>query len=178
MLLFIATIEEPEIRSRLEKLYEAYEQEMHRQAFYVLHDENDAEDAVQNAFLGIWKSLDKLCDLGEKEIKWYVIRAAINAAIDIYRKKNEKRQKEEPYDENASYFHSENRNVNELGLFEKIAELPDRDRDVLMLKYVYGFQYKEMAKILGISTETVKKALLRAKNKLEKLCREEGLYND
>ena len=178
MLIFISAIDEPEIRFRLEKLYELYEQEMHRQAFNVLHDENDAEDAVQNAFFRIWKSLDKLRDLGDNEIKWYVIRAAINAAIDIYRKKKERWQKEEAYDENVSYFRSENSGSGNHGLFERIAELPDRERDVLMLKYVYGFQYKEMAKILEISTETVKKTLFRAKDKLEKLCREEGLYND
>ena len=178
MLLILAAIEDPEVRIKLEELYERYELEMHREAFYILHDDYDAEDAVQNAFFQIWKRLDALHNLDEKEIKWYVLCTARNAAIDIYRKKKKRWQKEEAYDEEFMFSREEYLEGTEYGLYDKIVGLPDRERDALMLKYVYGFQYKEIAEQLDISTETVKKVLTRAKNKLEQLCKEEGLYND
>lgn len=178
MLFVLTIVENEEERIKLEELYEMHQKEMHRQAFAILGNDDDAEDAVQNAFFGIWRNLSKLQGKELGRVKWYVICAARNAAIDIYREKKERVQKEEPYDENFPYEYSTSDNGNENSLYERIANFPDRERDVIMLKYVYGFQYKEMSEMLNISVEAVKKALTRARNRLENLCREEGLYND
>ena len=178
MLCMLTIVENEDEKIKLEELYEAYRQEMHRQAYAILKDEDDAEDAVQDAFFGIWRNLDKLQYMKQGGIKWYVICAARYAAIDIYRDKKKRLQKEETYDENFPYEYSKEENTEDDSLYGKISNFPDRERDVLMLKYVYGFQYKEISKMLHISVEAVKKALTRARSRLKKLCREEGLYND
>ena len=178
MLLFLAAIEDQEVRSELEELYNIYNQEMFKRAYYILKDENDAEDAVQEAFIRIWRHLDKLHDLESDRIKWYMICVAKSAAIDIYRKKKDRWEKEELVDESFWHAYSDEILTENNQIYAAIAGFPDRERDVLMLKYVYGFSYKEMAQMLGVSTETVKKALMRGKDRLERLCREEGLYND
>lgn len=173
MLIFLAAIEDDEERSEMEQIFERYSQEMFRQAYAVLRNEDDAEDAVQDAFFKIWKHLDKLREVDAGRTKWYVICVARNAAIDIYRKKQIRIQKEEPFEENFSFAYSAEPPAYGNKIYEKIAEFPDRERDVLMLKYVYEFRYKEIAKLLGISTEAVKKALIRAKRRLENLYKEE-----
>ena len=99
MLLFLETIEEPKIRLRLEELYDKYEQEMYYEAYSVLHHEADAEDAVQDAFFRIWKGMDRLQNLKDDELRWYVLCVAKNAAIDYYRKKKIRGQMEIEYDE-------------------------------------------------------------------------------
>ena len=178
MILFLSTVESETERVALEELYEKYYKEMHRQAFSVLRDKDEAEDAVQNAFFGIWKRLDALRNMDQNRKEWYVICAARNAAIDIYRKRKERLQKEEPFDKSFPYAFSMDEYMSDNIVYEKIACFPDRERDVLMLKYIYGFRYKEMARLLGVSVEAIKKALVRARDRLEKTCREEGIYND
>lgn len=178
MLLILSIVDSQEDRLYLEELYERYKQEMHRQAFLVLHDAYDAEDAVQNAFFRIWRHLDKLQDMEDAGTKWYVICAARNAAIDIYRRKEERCRTEVLYSEENLSVHPGEAGIEDDNIYAKISRFPDRERDVSILKYVYGFRYREIAQILGISKEAVKKALMRAKRRLEKLCKEEGLYHD
>lgn len=52
--------------------------------------------------------------------------------------------------------------------------LPEIYRDVLLLKVEYEYTDREIAKILGIKTDTVSKRLERARRQLEKLLGEVG----
>lgn len=52
------------------------------------------------------------------------------------------------------------------------AELPSRDREILMLKYAHGWTYNQLAEHLGVNFNTVEYRLLRAKKRLRQLlCR-------
>lgn len=178
MLLILAAIESEEDRSKMERIFEEHSLEMHRQAYFILRDMNDAEDAVQNAMVSILKHLNKLQDPCSNATRWYVLETARNAAKDIYRRKRRRWEKEMPYDENVSkedpmeQYHGENE------VLKQIMELSSRDRDILMLKYIQGYGYAEIADILGISKEAAKKAGKRAKDRLENLFGKEELNND
>ena len=50
-----------------------------------------------------------------------------------------------------------------------IAELPVRDREILMLKYTEKWSYKELAQHLGIKTKTVEYRLTKARQRLRSL---------
>jgi RNA polymerase sigma-70 factor (ECF subfamily) len=50
-----------------------------------------------------------------------------------------------------------------------IASLPESYRGVLMLKYDNGYSTKEIAQMLGLSEENVKKRIQRARKKLEQV---------
>ena len=55
------------------------------------------------------------------------------------------------------------------------SRLMPRDRDILLLRYRSGYTAREIAKMLGISEANAGKRIQRAKEKLENLCKEEGL---
>ena len=59
-------------------------------------------------------------------------------------------------------------------LTECILKLPEQQRMVIWLKYVYGYNLHEIAKLLGISLSWAQKIDQRAKKKLEALYREGG----
>ena len=168
MLVLLLTIDNEEDRSKMECIIDLYSEMMHLQATLILKNYEDAEDAVQMAMVNICKHIKNISDLGSNRTKWYVLEAAKNAAIDIYRKKKRRWEKEVsfdeifPNDEMIPQYDGENETV------KHILELSTRDRDILMLKYVYGYEYEEVAMILGISTEAAKKAGQRARNRLEK----------
>ena len=83
MLLFLAAIENEEVRSVMEVICDEYLEDMIRAANSILHNEQDARDAVQNAFLRMLNHTDVLQGLTDHQIKWYVVTAAFNAAKDV-----------------------------------------------------------------------------------------------
>ena len=52
-------------------------------------------------------------------------------------------------------------------IIREIEKLDTIYSDVLLLKYVYGFNREEVAKYLGINIETVKKRLVKAMSKIK-----------
>ena len=56
-----------------------------------------------------------------------------------------------------------------------MARLPVRYRQVLLLKYSYGFSNKELAKLLGVTEANAIKLGQRAKEKFQEICEEEGV---
>lgn len=56
-----------------------------------------------------------------------------------------------------------------------LKELPDLDRQVLLLKYTEGWTYQRMAEALGVSSDTIEYRLLRARNQLRRQLSRRGL---
>jgi len=56
-----------------------------------------------------------------------------------------------------------------------ILKLPARYREIILLRYEQGFDNGEIAKMMDISEPAVRKLLQRARDRLEELCRGEGI---
>lgn len=54
-------------------------------------------------------------------------------------------------------------------------KLPARYREFLRLKHELGYSTKEVAELMGISWPAARKLEQRARDRLEELCREEGI---
>jgi len=173
MLLFLAAIENEEVRSVMEMICEEYLEDMVRSANSILHNEQDARDAVQNAFLRMLNHVDQLQKLTDHQTKWYVVTAAFNAAKDIYRTK--KKQNEIPISEDIATVDQFERYETKDQVEKMILKLSAKDQEFLILKHTYGFKYAEIGEMLNSSEEAVRKAIKRAETKLEGMCKEEQL---
>ena len=60
MLIYLMMIDSPEDQSKFEKVYLTYKGLMYHTAFKVLNNEEDAEDAVHNAFVKIAENISKI----------------------------------------------------------------------------------------------------------------------
>jgi RNA polymerase sigma-70 factor (ECF subfamily) len=87
----------------------------------------------------------KLQDPKDHNTMWYVMRATKNAAINIYNKKKRHCNKEMSYDDMFAGEDVLERYQEVSELSKRILELSPRDRDILMLKYVHGYEYSEIA---------------------------------
>ncbi len=76
-----------EQRELIEQLYILYEQPMYRIAYAILHNVEQAEDAVHDAFVAVIKSEADFDRADSEETKHYMIRTIRNTAINRYRKK-------------------------------------------------------------------------------------------
>lgn len=174
MLLFLATIEDKEDRTKIEQIYKLYSRKLYKVALAIVHNPADAEDAVQTAMVSVCKHVKKLQDPEDYNTMWYVMQATKNAAINIYNKNKNQWKKETTQDDvllGEDSFGSYNEGSS---LARLITELPPRDRDILMLKYEFGYEYAEIAQIMGISKDSAKKAGARAKKRLKDSLGEEG----
>lgn len=171
MLVYIQMIDAPEERDKFERLYLQYRDLMFYIANQILQNEQDAEDAVHAAFVAVAENIDKFSSPTCPKTKGYIVTITENKAIDLYRKKKRHPKVlllEETAGLDVSYEGSH-------AIAHCFSRLMPRDRDILLLRYRYGYTAREIAKMLGISEANAGKRIQRAKEKLENLCKEEGL---
>lgn len=170
MMQYLLMIDTPEDRSKFETLYTEYRNLMYHVAFNVLHNQEDAEDAVHQAFLKVALIIEKVDGTICPRTKSFMAIITNRTALDMC----SKRQRHPTVELNDNLGIT----VDYTGsnaLSACMARLPARYRDVLMLKFHYGYTTQEIAKMLGLSEANVLKISKRARDKLEILCREEGI---
>ncbi len=121
----------------------------------------DAEDAVQDAFLHAWRALDRFRP--EQPFGAWLHRIVANAALDVTRRRKV-RDADELTDVHASPYRdpAEARNLRER-LTEALRHLPLRQRSVLVLHDVEGFRHGEIGEMLSIPEGTARSDLHHAR---------------
>jgi RNA polymerase sigma-70 factor (ECF subfamily) len=155
-------------RSAFGLLVQRYQDRAYSIALKILHHQHDAEDATQQAFLQAWQKRQTY------NSRWrfstWLYRIATNICIDEYRRQQRRQPVSDtllaslatPNSPAQEYEHQEWRQAFEAAL----AHVPVEARMVLMLCYMEGLSYAEVANIRGISVHTVKSQLRRAKTLL------------
>lgn len=167
----MALIDSKEEQSKFEQIYRKYKGLMFYVANEILNNEYDAEDAVHLAFINIAKNMKKIGEIDCPKTKGFIVTIVENKAIDLYRKKKQQSEIE---------LFEEVRGIQVVcsgdeGLVKCILKLDARYREVILLKYHYGYNLREIAQILEISEANAVKLDQRAKKKLMLLCEEEGI---
>jgi RNA polymerase sigma-70 factor (ECF subfamily) len=152
----------------------------------LLGNEHDAQDAVQDAFLCAFRSLDKFA--GESQLGTWLHKIAVNAALMKLRAR--RRRDERMIDDLLPIFDDtghrvvsspaaatwessaaeiiENREMRTM-IRKKIDQLPENYRIVLLLRDIEEMDTDQTARILGIRPGAVKTRLHRARMALREL---------
>lgn len=147
----------------LERLMEEYGTAMLRTCCMYLADEDKAGDAVQDAFLKIYRAWPGF-DNPTSEKAW-VMRVTVNVCKDALRNAwNRRVTLVEEYPEIAAPQESCSDSEN---LYAQIMDLPPKYRQVILLYYYQELKIKEIARILGVTQSTVGVRLQRARKQLE-----------
>ncbi len=182
LMLYAAVIDDAEDIKRFERLYYSYRKQMFYVANELLHDTYEAEDAVQNALLGIARNIKSLPECDDALIRAYVLTAAKNAALNLLPKK-QRRDSELDIDtlelaDDDNVFKKLAASDDREKLMRAMDKLPDIYRDVLLLHCVYGLKASRTAQLLGRKTSTVNKQITRGRKLLAGLCVQEGMVFD
>jgi len=143
---------------------------MYAVAFDVLHNKEDAEDAVHQAFVHLADHFEKAAAVPKEEMKAFIIVITRNAAINLYRKNKRDAEHFTTLDDDSKpvetdFFEQSDYEM----LVQTIKMLPTKYKDVLFLRFVQDLSAKETADLIGISAETVRKRTERAKKMLKRL---------
>lgn len=175
--LYLSMVETEEQRSLVENLYFEYEQLMYRTAFNILHNAQDAEDTVHDAFVRIITNLEKVNGIDPAKRGSYVVIVTRNIAIDLYRRNKKKIDVDELSEVTPDTEHDVEREVfGKYGceeLNEALSRLPDAQREVLIMRYFHNDSIENISDTLGISSEAVRVRLHRARNALYGLLKDD-----
>ncbi len=101
-----------------------------------------------------------------KYFKTWLIKIAINCAIDLARKNNKVIQLEPEHEE---FIGSEDGDVSlSVTLEELLNQLNEDEKSIIILKFYQGYSLKEIADLLKIPLGTAKSVFYRALHKLRK----------
>jgi RNA polymerase sigma-70 factor (sigma-E family) len=142
------------------ELYQAHALGLTRMAKLLLRDQASAEDAVQDAFLNLYRALPRLGD--RAQILPYLRACVINQSRSVLRSRRRalarRVQHELPASsaESAAILSEDRREV-----LAAVSQLPRRTREVLVLRYYLNLPDQEIAAALGMSRGTVRSAASR-----------------
>lgn len=154
-----------------EKLIAEQKDKLYRFAFSILKNKEDAQDAVQELVLKLWKyknSLDKT-----RNLESYCLNAVKNYCFDLLRKEKHKID----YQNSNVYNTLTNPEMENMDLVEKLRHelqnLPRQQRMAIELKDFQGYNYEEISKILEQSINAVRTNVSRGRKKLHEIFKEE-----
>lgn len=147
--------------SAFAQLVRRHQQRAYAVARAVLLSHEDAEDAVQEGFLHAHRALSRFRP--DQPFGAWLHRIVSNAALDLARRRKV-RDTDELVDTHASPFRDP-AEADELHdrLRSALAQLPDRQRSVLVLHDVEGYKHSEIGAMLGIPEGTARSDLHHAR---------------
>jgi RNA polymerase sigma-70 factor (ECF subfamily) len=147
-----------------EALLLAYQDKVFRLCYSMLGDRAQAEDAAQESFLRVWKSVDRF--RGDSLLSTWIFSITRNACLTII----SKRRATEPIESaerRAPEVQDRQRDI-----FALVGQLPENYRQVVMLFYMEERSYEEVARMLDLPVGTVKTHLHRARLQLATMLKE------
>ena len=155
MLIYLQTIETDEEKSKFEDIYRTYRGLMYHVAFERMHHEQDAEDAVHHVFMKIAENI-KIIEPVSPRTKQLVVTMVNNHVTDVFRSRG--RHPTTAFDDESLSRLSTNTLEGEDLLTECILKLPEQQRMVIWLKYVYGYNlHRECVDAMSLQLSSVRK---------------------
>ncbi|MNB78187.1 ECF RNA polymerase sigma factor SigW [compost metagenome] len=154
--------------AKFRSIIDSYGRHIYQVTYSVLQQSQDAEDAAQEAFIQIYKSLPLYRSEG---FKTWITRIALHKAIDIKRKLNRRKAEVSVPEDGAVQLADHRSDVvrqllkkeqKEL-LRHKISSLPDQHRGIIVDFYLNEENYEQIARKSQISVRTVESRLYRAR---------------
>ena len=152
-------------------LYDRFGRVAYGVAYRILRDQALAEDAVQEAFLAVWRSAESYRRERATPSTW-LLTLVHRRAVDLVRR--EDRRRAEPLDEPPEAIGGdvpEEAAVRSrrMAVQSALRSLPEDQRQALELAYYGGYTQSELAERLGVPLGTVKSRMFSGLNRLREL---------
>lgn len=154
--------------SAYEQLFRWQGMRMKNLARHLLGSQSDAEDAVQETFLKIQRSIASF--RGQSSFVTWTYRILVNTCHDLRRSRERRKEKVQGDSEELSPAHEPRASVTHptlrLALERALERLTRQQREVFLLFEVEGFRHSEISSLLEITETASKNTLFQAKKNL------------
>lgn len=128
------------------------------------NDADEVSDLFQETLINMWKGFESFRN--ESKLSTWIYRVAMNTCISADRKKRRQGSKV-PLSMNINLYDDEDHETRQVRqLHERIQRLDLIDRALIMM-WLEGMSYEEIADVVGISVKNVGVKLIRIKEKLK-----------
>jgi len=154
----------------LRQVFDLYYQLLYSYCIQFTHNESEADDIVQEAFIKLWTKRETIQI--KTSLKSYLFRTTYHIYVDSYRSKKKKLNlmEELKYEALTSQIEEDpfenNRKISKLK--DSIQGLPTKCKEILMLSKREGLKNREIALKLNVSIKTVESQLRIAFQKIRK----------
>ncbi|MBO6045345.1 MAG: sigma-70 family RNA polymerase sigma factor [Bacteroidales bacterium] len=141
----------------IDSLYKQYFRQLCLYALHYIGDLDESKDIVQDCFTSLIKNNPDI-----SSPRTYLYSSVRNRCIDLLRSK--KKERTAPMDDlsQISDEEAQRRSEIEVQLWEAIDALPPKRRELLLLHKRDGLKYSDIARLKGLSENTVRNQIFRA----------------
>jgi RNA polymerase sigma-70 factor (ECF subfamily) len=148
----------------LEAAIDRYQPQMMIEAFYLLKDVQESEDAIQEIFIRIWQNRHKFDEKKFSSIGPYLLRATRNECLVRIGKTKVALKRRDLFTHNlspsVSYDPLEAKELKSI-IESAIASLPPKAQNSFKKLYEEGFSQKEISQQENVALQTVKNNIVR-----------------
>ena len=139
-----------------DNIYEEYFDRVYYKVLSVVKNDDDAEDICQETFISVYKNLSKFRE--ESNIYTWIYRIAINKTYDFFKKRKLEFEINDdvlPLPEDINF-------DTKVILEEKLKLISEKEKEIVVLKDIYGYKLKEIAEMKNMNLSTVKSVYYKA----------------
>ena len=160
-------------------LYDLYVERVYRHIYYRVGNTKDAEDLTQQVFLKAWNAIGRYRKMASPFLAW-LMRISHNLVIDYYRSKKDITYLDSELvskDSDANPERLAEEHFKQQQLRKIILQLPDEQQQVILMSFIEGFTYAEIASSLGKKEGTIRVIVHRALKKMRHMLEEENFLD-
>jgi len=177
MIVYVSMLENSSDQDVFQKLYDENRQKLYHIAYKILHNEADAEDAVHTCFVKLAAKFAKYRHLPYENLVMLCNTIVKNAAKDIAREYTKETHFYDEFglgecqiaDAAPDVLEQLIQQYDSDLIMQALMELTEEEREFLMLQYVLEQKPKDIAKLLDMPPQAVRKKMLRCRQKLAKV---------
>lgn len=171
----ILAIESDSDRTYMTQIYLQHRALMLKTAWKFSRVRADVEDIVSDSCTSLIEHIDTIRSLECNVLRVYIVTTVRNTAIDFCRKQQRLNARFLHVDDEMTAHIADGESIEKKILLrdeinrviEALQDLPERERDVLRLKYQKGLKDSEIAEKVGLAESSVRKYVERARKHLK-----------
>ena len=153
------------LEQEFELLVRRHKSTIYTVCFMFSKDSDEVDDLFQEVLINLWRGFKDF--KGESKIETWIWRVSFNTCISQERKK--KHTSRIPLEMGIDLFHDKDEDTRQIQmLYQRIHQLKPFDRAIVLL-WLEGMPYDEIAAIVGITVKNVSVRLFRIKEELKKM---------
>ncbi len=153
------------LEQEFELLVRRHKSTIYTVCFMFSKDSDEVDDLFQEVLINLWRGFPTF--KGESKVETWIWRVSFNTCISQERKK--KHTSRIPLEMGIDLFHDKDEDTRQIQmLYQRIHQLKPFDRAIVLL-WLEGMPYDEIAAIVGITVKNVSVRLFRIKEELKKM---------